>query len=457
MSNIDLDIQNYKQEDIENFFKLNIPYTVSDVEKNEYKIRTTLLSSDLVTRELKRDVIVFCTAAKQWLLFSKFGESSIEPISANGQKNPNPNLYDDYRQPPSTIPKNFRLDYNQLPIALTETIAKKEKEVIYQEPKNFTYTDSSEFFKGDLNPLNTRVVNKCLTIDSKFRNNYSDTQASDFMVQLPSKINKVVSMQLSSIEIPMTFYNISQNYGNNYINIGVSSQENSKIINYNTVLIIPTSSYSAINLIDTLNDCLNSANVVDSLGNVVNDSNNIFQNVIFELDLDSSGNGTGKCIIKLKNEDSNITNITLDFTKNINGEEDNIDIRTKMGWNIGFTYKKYSGSISYISNTVVDMKTIKHLYLSIDDYQKSVNNLFLNAFDNFTVNENTLARISSDKEDFTIFMDNSLGLISTPRKYFGPVDLQRLHVQLFDEHGRILYFNESNFSFVLTLKVLYDV
>ena len=73
----------------------------------------------------------------------------------------------------------------------------------------------------------------------------------------------------------MTFYNISQNYGNNYINIGVSSQENSKIINYNTVLIIPTSSYSAINLIDTLNDCLNSANVVDSLGNVVNDSNNI--------------------------------------------------------------------------------------------------------------------------------------------------------------------------------------
>jgi hypothetical protein len=128
-----------------------------------------------------------------------------------------------------------------------------------------------------------------------------------------------------------------------------------------------------------------------------------------------------------------------------------------MGWNIGFTYKKYTGDVSYISNTVIDMKTVKHLYLSIDDYQKSVNNLFLNAFDNLTVNENTLARISSDKEDFKIFMDNSLGLISAPRKYFGPVDLQRLHIQLFDEHGRILDFNESNFSFVLTLKVLYDV
>ena len=457
MSNIDLDIQNYKQEDIEKFFKLNIPYTVSDVEKNEYKIRTTLLSSDLVTREIKRDVIVFCTAAKQWLLFSKFGESSIEPISANGQKNPNPNLYDDYRQPPSTIPKNFRLDYNQLPVALTETIAKKEREVIYQEPKNFTYTDSSEFFKGDLNPLNTRVVNKCLAIDSKFRNNYGETTSSDFMVQLPSKINKVVSMQLSSIEIPMTFYNISECYGNDYIIIGVDIQKNSNVTRYNTVLIIPTSSYTAEHLINTLNETLDNCALIDSLGDMFRDPDKIFSNLIFELDLDGNGNGTGKTILKLKNQNSNIINIELDFTKNKRGHEDNIDIRKKMGWNIGFTYKKYSGEVSYTSNTVIDMKTIKHIYLSIDDYQKSVNNLFLNAFDNFTVNENTLARISSDKEDFTIFMDNSLGLISTPRKYFGPVDLQRLHVQLFDEHGRVLDFNESNFSFVLTLKVLYDV
>ena len=61
------------------------------------------------------------------------------------------------------------------------------------------------------------------------------------MVQLPSKINKVVSMQLSSIEIPMTFYNISECYGNDYIIIGVDIQKNSNVTRYNTVLIIPTS------------------------------------------------------------------------------------------------------------------------------------------------------------------------------------------------------------------------
>lgn len=450
MSNIDLDIQNYKQEDIEKFFKLNIPYTVSDVENKEYEIRTTLLSSDLVTKELKRDVIVFCTAAKQWLLFSKFGESSIDPISANGIKNPNPNLYDDFQQPPSSIPKNFRLDYEQIPHSLTNTIAKKEKEVIYQEGKPFIYTDSNEFFKGDLNPLNTRVVNKCLSIDSKFRNNYGETQASDFMIQLPSKINKVVSMQLSTIELPLTFYNISSSHGNNFVNISLKTTNGSE---HKKTIVVPNASYSAKHLVDTINEILVGADLTQGLG----ESDELFTHIRFELDLDDNGNGSGKCFIKLADESSDIVDIGLDFTKNVNGVSDNIDIKKKLGWNLGFTYKKYHGTTSHVSNTVVDVKTIKYLYLSIDDYQKSVNNLFLNAFDNFTVNENTLARISSNTEDFTILMDNSLGLLTEPRKYFGPVDLQRLHVQLFDDHGRIIDFNESNFSFVLNLKILYDV
>lgn len=454
MANIDLDIQNYKQEDIEKFFKLNIPYTVSDVEKQEYKIRTTLLSSDLVTRELKRDVIVFCTAAKQWLLFSKFGEQSIEPVSSNGKKDPNPILYDEFRKPPSSIPKNFRLDYNQLPQSLTEIISRKDSEVIYKEPKDFTYINTGEFFKGELNPLNTRIIEKCLTIDSKFRINYSDTEASDFMVRLPSKISKVVSMQVTSIEMPMSFYNISEKYGNNFINISVSRREGDILKYYETVLIIPSATYTARHLLNIINEKLYSLNLFD-FSNTTN-LGDVFRNVVFDLDLDSEGNGTGKCIIRLRDQGSNIENIGLDFTKNIEGKVDNHDIRTKLGWNLGFTYPKYNGLIHYESNAVVDMKTIKHMYLSVDDYQKSVNNIFVNAFDNVNVNENTLARISSVSEDFTILMDNSLGLITTPRKYFGPVDLQRLHIQIFDDHGRILHFNEGNFSFVLTIKTLYD-
>ena len=69
MSNIDLDIKNYTQKDIEKFFKLKGNYTLNDVEYKSYEIRETLLQSDLVDKDLKRDVIVFCTAAKQWLFY----------------------------------------------------------------------------------------------------------------------------------------------------------------------------------------------------------------------------------------------------------------------------------------------------------------------------------------------------------------------------------------------------
>ena len=103
------------------------------------------------------------------------------------------------------------------------------------------------------------------------------------------------------------------------------------------------------------------------------------------------------------------------------------------------------------------MKTNKYIYLAIDDYQKSVNNLFLEGINNNSINENILARISLNSDDFTILMDNSIKLITEPRIYFGPVDLQKLRVRIFDDHGRILDMNNTNYSFVLTLKILYDI
>ncbi len=63
--------------------------------------------------------------------------------------------------------------------------------------------------------------------------------------------------------------------------------------------------------------------------------------------------------------------------------------------------------------------------------------------------------MSSD--NFTIIMENNYNLITEPRRYFGPVDIQKLRVQLFDDHGRQLDINNSNFSFVLTLKILYNL
>ena len=48
-------------------------------------------------------------------------------------------------------------------------------------------------------------------------------------------------------------------------------------------------------------------------------------------------------------------------------------------------------------------------------------------------------------------------LLSEKRQYFGPVDIQRLHIRLYDEYGRVVNMNNMNYSFCITLEQLYKL
>ena len=70
MSDLDLNINNYNNNDIEIFFKLNNKkYTESDVELREYEIREQLISSGTVNAKFKKDLIDFLTKAKRLSYF----------------------------------------------------------------------------------------------------------------------------------------------------------------------------------------------------------------------------------------------------------------------------------------------------------------------------------------------------------------------------------------------------
>ena len=113
---------------------------------------------------------------------------------------------------------------------------------------NFIYADPSSFYKGDLNPLNTRVLTRVLNIDTKFRDDLNST-SSDFIINLPLKFSEVASMEVSAIEIPIGFYGISATLGNNYFTIVVDG-------GLPTVITIPDGNYLNVELIDTLNTSL---------------------------------------------------------------------------------------------------------------------------------------------------------------------------------------------------------
>ena len=432
MENLDLDINNYSINDVEKFFQLkpNGKYSASDIELKEYNIRETLLSTGHINKRFKQNLIAFLERAKQWLISVK-----CEPPKV-----------------PSAIPANYKLDPIESPTL--NAVPSRQDELITRPDTQFVYANNSQYFPGKLNQLDTRVITKSLNIDTRFRDNLYSTHSSDITLQLPTKFNKVVSMSLSSLELPVTFYSVSSYYGNNfmYMSLAYTDLSNNLLIS-EKVVVVPDGNYNAQDLLDKINRILAP---VDADGAIAY-PDNMFSYIQLTLDITSTGSGTGKVTIQPSGlYASRITNIIMDFTRDINGLVDNVEPSTRLGWNLGFLRRKYAG-ISHTADAVIDPASLRYIYLAVDDFCNSSHNHFINVFNDSIMNPNILARISVKGAYFSLLMENDFNIVTEPRTYFGPVDIQRLRIRLFDDRGRLLNMNNANYSFCLNLKMLYDL
>ena len=114
---------------------------------------------------------------------------------------------------------------------------------------------------------------------------------------------------------------------------------------------------------------------------------------------------------------------------------------------------------SYVveSEGIVNLLGPKYIYLVVNDYNNNGMDGFYGAFTSSILNKNILARISLQGSVFNYLTQNNFNLITSPRQYFGPVDIQKLHIQLLDEYGRILNLNYMDYSFCLTFQTIYDM
>ena len=425
---LDLDIRNYSIKDLEKFFHLKSDYGVSEIEYKEVQMREVLLKTGHVKKEFKGDLIEFLKKAKEWLIFVKCGPA----------------------KKPTTLPVEPRLDKTEY----KEANAKREEELITRKHEPYINTFASEYHTGSLNPLVTRTIKRCLTIDTRFRDNFYNTQSSDFTFQLPLKINKVVSMQMSALEIPIAFYGISKHYGNSHIWIELEYDMSGTIVTTSNVFQIEDGNYNAADFIAALNAQIRPTNAD---GTIVY-PDNMYSYIELILNITQSGSGTGKVTIATSGlKGYLIRRIKLDFSRDINGDPENSEISSKIGWNLGFTKRVYDGDVEYVSDTIIEPATIRYIYLAVDDFNNSSNNHFITAFNQSILNPNILARVSLRGNYFGILMDNDLNILTEPRKYFGPVDIQRLRIRLYDDFGRILNMNNANFSFCLVFTILYDI
>jgi hypothetical protein len=435
MAEMDLNINNYSITDLENFFQIKSgKYTSSRVDQREYEIREQLLSSGHINKKFKRDLIAFLEEAKSRLLQTLPQE-----------------------KPPTTIPKNAILDKDQVPRS-EELATSRVPLIIERPPTHYINVQTSEYYQGTMNPLNTRTITKYITVDSRFRDRYTQCSSSNFTINLPTRINKVVSMQLTSLELPRGFYNISASYGNNYFFMQIFTKVNGIGTEFKRVVVVPDGNYTSQGLIEEINNILSP---LDSDGNLVN-VNDAFSYVQFIIITSDDGSGSNKVIVRL-NPDypsviSTFEEVVLNFGTDVNGNVDTRYISSKLGWNLGFINMLYSNNVEYITEKIIEPNSIKYIYLAVDDYNKSVNNTFITAFEQNGLKPNILARISLHGKGYdNLIINDKYTILTEPRTYFGPVDIQRLHITLFDDHGRTLHMNFADYSFCLKLVVMYDL
>ena len=499
----------------------NSKYSANDIEHREYEIRTKLLNGGDCNVKFKRTFVEFISTAKQRLINHRIIPNMVQqpitiPINAYQLDAPQfspkfsikvdnqylsrepevvahqmiidnqtllrepevvahsmkvDNLY--LSREPELVPHQMIVDNQTLsrepevvahqmiidnqylsrepevvahPIKVDNQTVSRDPELLTHPETPYIYSNPSEFFQGELNPLNTRVLNKSLTIDTKFRENIDMSTSSDFIVQLPTKLLRVVSLQLTSIEFPVCFYGISSSYGNNFLNLTVeyySSGGDSMFTNY--VFIIPDGNYTSQGLIAKINELISS--------NVSGEAS-IFSQVVFSLsDID------GHVTVKSSSDGSpRVISFQLDFSRNIQGELDkSYPLTARLGWNLGFIKELYTGAELYVSEALIDPSSIRYVFLSVEDYNNNVNNSFVTAFSKSIFDSNILARITINKEYFKVITNTESNLVTEPRQYFGPVDITRLHIRLYDDHGRILNMNNMNYSFGLTFKQIYNL
>jgi len=68
-----------------------------------------------------------------------------------------------------------------------------------------------------------------------------------------------------------------------------------------------------------------------------------------------------------------------------------------------------------------------------------------------------IARITVGDNYFSVINETNKSIITEPREYFGPVDISRLRIRIYDEYGRILDMNNADYSFCLTMKQIYNL
>ena len=265
-------------------------------------------------------------------------------------------------------------------------------------------------------------------INSKYRDNYYNTSASNFIYNFPITIKNIISLRLHSFCIPKAWYNISNYIGNTKFTIIVRKRDPRKMQNpqYENKLEIeiPDGNWTAKELVRYLNNHFFCKSSIKWLSHITVSLNEYIKTINFEV--------IPKDRLGLENT------IDLIFS----------DAPRSLGWTMGFrmgTYKNISNCIS--AESPFDKGHNRFIYISIKDFNYNWNASNIVFLDNNTMDMDILGKIYMKKDVWHISVEDMADEESLKkREYSSPIDISKIHIKLYDEYGTIVDLNNMDFS-----------
>ena len=296
-----------------------------------------------------------------------------------------------------------------------------------------SYFDNKELFTGPttrqygnhmvMSNVSKETKVKYINIDTRFRDEYNYSATSNYNITLPQRITEVKNISVTNVELPITFYTISENLGNNAFKIVHGSTSNT--------FVVPDGNYTPTELL----------NKIQTMTTTITD-------LTISIDADH----------KFKATNSG-TELIIHFDVDSTGNFAKYNFKFRLGWLLGFRKQSYeiSPAKPLKAECLPDLTGPRYLYLVIDEFTSNGNqSSFVSPLPTSLINKNVLARIPISQTIYQFAsvypFNRSNGLLSDCRSYTGKVDIQKLNVQLVNENGIVMDLNGADFSFCICLE-----
>ncbi len=342
----------------------------------------------------------------------------------------------------------------QAKLKLENLLAPQINNTVFQDSKKIESIPWN--VAGNSSNPSTKKIARLVSVDSKYRDNIENEpiETNNFQVSFASRFNKVESMEILEFTAPTSIKVIGDSMKNNYFHVEIGEDITKITIDdFYRIERNILSSQDNRKFINRLNDKLN-----DEFGN--NDIIFSFKNA----DAITPGDDIDTMMDRtLVVNNSTGKNVKFYFNKTPDGNHDpNCVLFKTLGHILGFRHFEVtiSNGGTYETPASLDLISFKYAYLIVDDFQSNgeTNIVAENVYSvpcaqNMKFGGNILAKVNY-KNDANYNVTNRV--ITTPRIYYGNVDIAKLRVTLVNEFGDLIDTHGAEWAFTLKFNCSYQ-